>query len=519
MICDNKIFVGRGTDNVYLYPRMANRHGLIAGATGTGKTITLEVLAESFSQMGVPVFLADVKGDIAGLCRPGQMNENIRKRLDKFGINDFEFSRFPVRFFDVYGEGGHPVRTTISEMGPILLSRLLGLTEVQEGVLSIIFRIADDNGLLLIDLKDLRAMLNYVGEHAAEYTTSYGNVSKQSLGAIQRNLLQLEDEGGDMFFGEPALDINDWMRTDDSGKGYVNILHCVKLFQHPMLYSTFLLWMLSELFESLPELGDVEKPRMVFFFDEAHLLFKDAPKALITKVEQVVKLIRSKGVGVYFVTQNPSDIPNSVLAQLGNRIQHALRAYTPAEQKAVRAAAQSFRQNPDFSTEEVITDLAVGEALVSLLDNDGVPTMVQRCKIMCPQSSMGAISDDRRRAEIQASDLYGKYENAIDRQSAYEDIMAAKEQEQQDEQQQVENKKTTSSGTGRQKKSAIEKGLNSGMSSVTRQVSGNIVRSLTGGKTKSAKSIAQQAGTSILSTVLREVGNGIIRNLFGTMSK
>ena len=523
MYIDNHILLGRSDENVYLEPRMANRHGLIAGATGTGKTITLEVLAEAFSEMGVPVFLADVKGDIAGLCRPGQMNDNIQKRLTKFGITDFEFKRFPVRFFDVYGEGGHPVRTTISEMGPLLLSRLLGLTEVQEGVLSIVFRIADDNGLLLIDLKDLRAILNYVGQHAAEYTTSYGNVTKQSLGAIQRALLQLEDEGGDKFFGEPDLKISDWMQTDANGKGYINILHCVKLFQHPLLYSTFLLWMLSELFEDLPELGDVDKPRMVFFFDEAHLLFKDAPKALITKVEQVVKLIRSKGVGVYFVTQNPSDIPDSILAQLGNRIQHALRAYTPAEQKAVRAAAKSFRENPAFKTEDVISDLGVGEALVSLLDKDGIPGIVQRCKIICPQSSMSAITDDRRQAEIEASDLYGKYERAIDRQSAYEDLMQVAEREEQEAQelaeQKAKEKEAKKAAGGRQQKSAIEKGLNSGMSSVTRQVSGNIVKSLTGGKTKSAKSIAQQAGTSILSTILREAGNGLLRGLFGTMKK
>ena len=376
MLKDNKIWMAHNGERIFLEPSMANRHGLIAGATGTGKTITLKVMAESFSDLGVPVFLADVKGDLSGMCQPGVDSENMQKRIERFGIDGFEYKSYPTRFWDVFGEGGIPVRTTVSEMGPLLLGRLLGLNETQTGVLSIVFRVADDDGMLLLDMKDLRSMVNYVGEHAKEYTTKYGNISAQSVGAIQRKLLTLEDQGAESFFGEPALDITDWMKREN-GKGVINVLHCVKLINSPVLYSTFLLWMLSELFEQLPEAGDLEKPKMVFFFDEASLLFDDAPKALLQKIEQTVKLIRSKGVGVYFVTQNPSDIPDEILAQLGNRVQHALRAYTPKEQKSVRAAAESFRQNPDFDAEEVITQLGTGEALVSFLDADGRPQVVQ----------------------------------------------------------------------------------------------------------------------------------------------
>lgn len=431
MVYDNKILMGKGEEYVFLNPRMANRHGLIAGATGTGKTVTLEVMAEGFSALGVPVFLADVKGDISGMCRPGAMNENLQKRLEKMGIDNFPFEAFPVRFWDVYGEAGHPVRTTISEMGPMLLSRLLGLTEVQEGVLNIVFRIADDRGLLLIDMKDLKAMLQYCSQHTRDFIADYGTMTSQSLGAIQRALIALEDQGGDLFFGEPDLDIFDWMQSDGTGRGYVNILNCVKLFRHPLLYSTFILWLLSELFEQLPEAGDLDKPKMVFFFDEAHLLFNDAPKVLVQKVEQVVKLIRSKGVGVYFITQSPSDLPDTVLAQLSNRVQHALRAYTPAEQKAVRAAAQSFRPNPAFRTEEAIMDLGVGEALVSMLDEEGKPQIVERAKIICPQSSMSAIDDQVRQSVIMRSSIYGKYDRTVDRQSAYEDLQQIAQNEEQ----------------------------------------------------------------------------------------
>ena len=504
MIKDNKILMGKGEQYVYLNPRMANRHGLIAGATGTGKTITLEVMAEAFSQLGVPVFLADVKGDISGLSRAGQMNDNLQKRLSKMGIDDFQFRSFPVRFWDVYGEAGHPVRTTISEMGPMLLARLLGLTEVQEGVLNIVFRIADDQHLLLIDLKDLKAMLQYVGQHTKDFITQYGNMTQQSLGAIQRALLALEDQGGDMFFGEPNLDIHDWIQCDANGQGYVNILHCVKLFQHPLLYSTFILWLLSELFEVLPERGDAAKPKMVFFFDEAHLLFSDAPKVLVQKVEQVVKLIRSKGVGVYFITQSPSDLPNSVLAQLGNRVQHALRAYTPAELKAVKAAAQSFRANPNFKTEDAITDLGTGEALVSFLDEDGKPQVVERAKIICPQSSMSAIDDQRRRDIILSSDMYGKYENSIDRQSAYEDLV----QRTQDEARQAEQTRQAAER---------EKELQRRERELQRQ-SSRQTSSRTGG-TRTRKSALEKTVDSTLSTIGRRIGTEIVRGLFGLLKK
>ena len=379
MYLDNKILIGRsGEENVFIYPKMANRHGLIAGATGTGKTVTLKVLAESFSDCGVPVFLADAKGDLAGICQPGTMNEKIQNRLDGLQLTDFNLHGYPVSFWDIYGEKGMPLRTTISEMGPLLLSQIMDLNETQSDILTVVFKIADDQNLLLIDTKDLRSMLQYVGENAKDFSMEYGNISKQSLAAIIRSVVALEAEGGDLFFGEPALDIRDWLCTDCNGKGTISILDCQKLIQSPVMYATFMLWMISELFETLPEIGDCEKPKMVFFFDEAHMLFDHAPKALLSKVEQVVKLIRSKGVGIYFITQNPKDIPDGVLAQLENKVQHALRAYTPAEQKAAKAAAQSFRENPDFDTYEVLTQLGIGEALISLLDEEGIPTVVKK---------------------------------------------------------------------------------------------------------------------------------------------
>ncbi len=420
MYTDGKLLIAQGDESVYLYPSMTNRHGIIAGATGTGKTVTLKAIAQSMSDAGIPTFLADVKGDVSGMMIAGQASEKLVARLANLGITDYDFHACPVRFFDVYGEQGIPVRTTITEMGPVLLARLLNLTEVQTGVLNIAFHVADDEGMLLLDLKDLRSMVTYVGEHANEYTTTYGQIAKQSVGAIQRALLQLEDAGGDIFFGEPALDIADWLSCDSSGAGYVNILDCVKLVQSPLLYSTFLLWMLSELYDMLPEAGDLDKPKMVFFFDEAHLLFDDAPKALLDKVEQIVKLIRSKGVGVWFITQNPSDIPSDVLAQLGNRVQHALRAYTPAEQKGIKAAAESFRENPAFDTKEAITELGTGEALISFLDEDGKPQIVQRAMVIAPACSMDAAPDSDKRYCIDNSPLNAKYKNAIDRESAYE---------------------------------------------------------------------------------------------------
>ena len=418
---NGKIYMGLADgQRVEMYPSMSNRHGLIAGASGTGKTITMKVMAESFSDAGVPVFLCDVKGDVAGICAPGESNEGMEKRIDKFGIRDtFAYKAYPTTFWDIYQEGGHAVRATVSDMGPELLSRILGLTPAQEGILHIVFRIADDKGLLLIDLKDLRAMLTYVNEHRIEYMMSYGNITSQSVAAILRALLPLEQQGGDLFFGEPALDIHDWMRTDADGRGMINVLDCVKLVQNPTLYASFLLWMLSELFESLPEAGDMDKPKLVFFFDEAHMLFRDAPAALLQKIEQTVKLIRSRSVGVYFVTQSPSDIPDTVLAQLSNRVQHALRAYTPAELKAVRVAAQAFRANPAFQAEDAIMELGVGEALTSFLDEKGVPTMVQRTKIICPQSLMAA-PEPMVRAKTMMHDGMEKYDDFVDNVSAYE---------------------------------------------------------------------------------------------------
>ena len=423
MYTEQGIYLGLADGSrVNMALNMANRHGLIAGASGTGKTITMKVMAESFSDAGVPVFLCDIKGDVSGLAEPGEQSAGMEKRIDKFGLRDvFQYRPYPVVFWDVYQEAGHPVRAAVSDMGPDLLSRILGLTPAQQGVLNIVFRIADDNGLLLTDLKDLRALLGYVGEHRAEYLTTYGNVTAQSLGGILRALLPLEDQGGGLFFGEPDLDILDLMRTDSSGRGIINLLDCVRLSRSPTLYATFLLWLMSELFERLPEAGDLEKPKLVFFFDEAHLLFSDAPKVLVQKIEQVVRLIRSKGVGIYFVTQSPGDIPDSVLAQLSNRVQHALRAYTPAEQKAVRAAAQAFRANPDFKTEDTITALGVGEALISLLDENGVPGIVQKTAVVCPQSRM-APCDAATRDAVRAADGMEKYDVSVDNDSAYEEL-------------------------------------------------------------------------------------------------
>jgi DNA helicase HerA-like ATPase len=407
-----------------LLPRMSNRHGLVAGATGTGKTVTLRVMAEQFSRIGVPVFMADVKGDLSGLARAGGGNPKIEERAKKLGLEGFRYAAAPVDFWDVFGEHGHPVRTTVSEMGPLLLGRMLDLNDVQEGVLQIVFKIADDQGLLLLDMKDLRAMVQHVGDQADRYRTDYGNVSTASVGAIQRNLLALEQQGGVRLFGEPALDLDDLMQTDGKGEGMVNILVADRLMQSPRLYATFLLWMLSELFEKLPEVGDPEKPRLVFFFDEAHLLFQDAPKALLEKIEQVVRLIRSKGVGVYFVTQNPLDIPQTVLGQLGNRVQHALRAFTPQDQKAVRAAAQTFRTNPKLDVEKAITELAVGEALVSFLDEKGTPGVVERAMVHPPRSRLEPLTPQERQEVVGASPVAGHYEREVDRESAYEKLKA-----------------------------------------------------------------------------------------------
>ena len=422
MLFEDKIWVGTGEKPAFLLPDMANRHGLIAGATGTGKTVTLKVMAEGFAKMGVPVFMSDVKGDLAGMVKAGEDNDAIDKRLEKVKVKkaDFVFQPYDSVFWDVYGEKGHPIRTTIREMGPLLLSRMLTLNDTQAGVLNILFRVSDDEGYPLVDIKDLKAMLAYVGENSKNYQLHYGNVAPASIGAIQRAVAILEDQGGDIFFGEPALNITDWIRTDDNGYGVINILAAEKLFNMPTMYSTFLLWMLTELYQLLPEEGDLAKPKMVFFFDEAHLLFNDCPKALMDKIEQVIRLIRSKAVGVYFITQNPADVPMTVLSQLGNRVQHALRAYTPLDQRGVKAAADTFRANPAFDTSSVITQLKTGEALVSFLDEGGAPTIVQRALILPPQSFMGAIDDALRQQCIEKSPYFGKYDTRIERQSAYE---------------------------------------------------------------------------------------------------
>jgi DNA helicase HerA-like ATPase len=486
------IVIARDKEEIVLLPRMANRHGLIAGATGTGKSVTLRVLAEHFSRMGVPVFLADVKGDLAGMCQPGGENPKIRERAELFGLGQFDFRAYPVVFWDLFGEQGHPLRTTISEIGPLLLSRILDLNETQGGVLSLVFRVADDEGLLLLDLKDLRAMLQHVAENAKTLTTSYGNVSAASIGAIQRRLLELEQQGGLAFFGEPALNLADLMQTDGQGRGYINILAADKLMGSPKLYATFLLWLLAELFEDLPEVGDLEKPKMIFFFDEAHLLFSDAPSALLQKIEQVVRLIRSKGVGVYFASQNPLDIPDVVLGQLGNRVQHALRAFTPRDQKAVRSAASTFRQNPDLDVEAAITELGVGEALVSMLDEKGRPGIVRRALIAPPESRLGAITPQERQQVMQNSLLAGHYEAAVDRESAYERLKNRREEI-------AAQQATPTPAPASSRSSAPPREEESPLLDAAGDVLGAL-----------AKSAARSIGTSL--------GRQIMRGLFGSMS-
>ncbi|MBQ7523697.1 MAG: DUF853 family protein [Oscillospiraceae bacterium] len=528
MYTDRKLWIAKSEgQNLYLLPQMANRHGLIAGATGTGKTITMKVMAESFSDLGVPVFFSDVKGDLSGMLRPGTDSEDMQRRIDKFGIEGWSFKPYPTRFWDIFGEVGHPVRVTVSEMGPQLLARLLQLSDVQAGVLSIVFKVADEQGLLLLDLKDLRAMLQYVGDNRAEFTTAYGNVSTASIGAIQRALLAFENEGGEQMFGEPALDIRDWMRTDTDGRGFINILSSRKLIASPTVYATFLLWMLTELFEKLPEVGDLDKPRMIFFFDEAHLLFDDAPKALVQKIVQVVKLIRSKGVGVYFVTQSPSDIPDDVLAQLNNRVQHGLRAYTPAEMTAVRAAARSFRANPAFDTEQALLNLGTGEALVSFLDEKGAPMMVEKAAVLPPQSKMGAAEESAVQSCINADEFELKYRETVDRESAYEVIMKAQEtlkaeQEQalaaaQQEKEAAAAQKAAKKPTARRGKSAGEKLATAAVASIAGSVGTNIINSAFGGKVSSTGTIAKRAAANALRSAMRSSSTSLLRGLFGNL--
>ena len=531
----NGLYVAHGPEGpISITGKMANRHGLIAGATGTGKTVTLQVLAETFSQAGVPCFMADMKGDLSGISQTGRMSGFIEKRCAEFGIEDPKFAPCPVRFYDVYGEQGHPMRTTISNMGPALMSRLLGLNDVQSGVLDIIFRVADEQGLLLIDLKDLRSMLAYVDEHAAEYRAQYGNVTSVTIGAIQRALLGIENEGAERFFAEPAFDINDLFAVEN-GRGVMSVLAADKLMQNPKLYSTFLLWLLSDLYATLPEVGDCELPKLVFFFDEAHTLFTDTAPAMVQKIEQVVRLIRSKGVGIYFVTQNPTDIPDSILGQLGNRIQHALRAYTPKDQKAVRCAAETFRPNPNFKTAEAITTLETGEALVSFLDAKGAPGVVERARILFPLSQIGAITEGQRLDIRNASPLKGKYDQVIDRESAFEVLLADKQRamEEQERQrqaieaqkQQAELQRQQAAPAGKAKGGKAAKGIGSvvltaaigaAVSSLSRSAGNAAADALTGKKTtkkKTGKTAAEKAVSSATSGALRSLGRSILGNL------
>ena len=506
--------------------KMANRHGLIAGATGTGKTVSLQVLAETFSQVGVPCFMADMKGDLSGISQVGKMSGFIEKRLPEFGLENPEFQACPVRFYDVFGEEGHPIRATVSQMGPQLLSRLLGLNETQDGVLNIVFRIADERGLMIIDLKDLRAMLEYVSKHAKEYTMKYGNVSAASIGAIQRALLQLEAQGADKFLGEPSFDIYDLIQTEN-GKGVMSVLAADKLMMQPKLYSTFLLWLLSELYSTLPEVGDLELPKLVFFFDEAHTLFEDTSKALIDKIEQVIRLIRSKGVGIYFITQYPTDIPDNILGQLGNRIQHALRAYTPKDQKAVRAAADTFRANPNFKTDEAIMNLETGEALVSFLDEKGAPGIVQRAKVLFPLSQIGAITEGQRMDIIKQSRVYGKYDTPVDNESAFEMLIKEAEEAlavQESEKQEIEE---ASKENGSDKKTAKKGILSKVLKAIITAITGTVATAVgtavsdkvTGKKTKSKTSTKEKVIKNTTSAATRTITREISRDILGNILK
>jgi DNA helicase HerA-like ATPase len=497
-MADNTIFLGGSDKREVLYLPLANRHGLVTGATGTGKTVTLQIMAESFCKAGVPVFAADVKGDLAGIAMKGEPKDFLIERAKKIGYDDYGFEETPTILWDLFGEQGHPIRTTITEMGPLMLSRLMGLTDAQEGALNIAFKLADQEGLALLDLKDLRALLKDLADRGKEVTTEYGNINSQTIGAIQRRLVVIEEQGGDKFFGEPALNIKDLMRTTRDGRGYMNLLAADKLISSPMLYSTFLLWLLSELFEELPEVGDPEKPVMVFFFDEAHLLFAEAPPGLLQKIEQTVKLIRSKGVGVYFVTQNPLDIPESVLAQMGNRVQHALRAYTPREQKAVQTAASTFRPNPKFKTETAITELGKGEALVSVLDLKGVPTMVERTFIRPPSSRLGPITAAEREKLIKNSPVAGEYEETIDRESAYEKLSVLARKRDAVKQEEAADKEDAK--TAKREAAAERRAPQSATDRFVKGVAG---------------SVGRQLGTSIA----RSVGNALVRGILGGLTR
>ena len=527
---DKRLYVAHGQEGpICLCGKMANRHGLIAGATGTGKTVTLQVLAETFSQAGVPCFMADMKGDLSGVSQTGQMSGFIEKRCAEFGIENPPFQGSPVCFYDVFGEQGHPMRTTISNMGPELLSRLMELNEVQAGVMTILFKVADERGLLLLDLKDLRSMLTYIADHATELSKKYGNVSTASVGAIQRALLTLENQGADKFFGEPAFDIMGLLQCRADGRGMLSVLAADKLMLNPKLYSTFLLWLLSDLYARLPEVGDQALPRLVFFFDEAHTLFTDTPKSLVDKIEQVVRLIRSKGVGVYFVTQNPTDIPDSVLAQLGNRVQHALRAFTPKEQKNVKAAAETFRANPGFKTEDAIMELGTGEALVSFLDEKGTPNIVERAKILFPLSQIGAITASQREEIIKSSRIFGRYDTMIDRESAFEVLLAEseaaekeleasnQEKETRDRGQEAGKEKETKSSS--KKKSIFSKILAAVITSITAAIGTHVANTVTGKKSRSKESIGKKVTKSAVSTATRTATRELTRSILGNLIK
>ena len=508
--------------------KMANRHGLIAGATGTGKTVTLQVMAETFCQAGVPCFMADMKGDLSGISQAGRMSGFIEKRMPEFGIEAPQFQACPVRFFDVFGEQGHPMRATVSQMGPQLLSRLLSLNDTQDGVLNIVFRIADERGVLIDDIKDLRAMLDWVSKHAKEYTTKYGNISVQTVGAIQRALLQLEAQGADKFFGLPSFDIHDLLQTRD-GKGIMNVLAADKLMLQPKLYSTFLLWLLSELYSTLPEVGDLPQPKLVFFFDEAHMLFADTNKALMDKIEQVIRLIRSKGVGIYFITQSPTDIPENILGQLGNRVQHALRAYTPKDQKAVKTAADTFRPNPEFKTDEAIMNLETGEALVSFLDEKGAPSIVERAKVLFPLSQIGAITEGQRLDIIKQSRIFGKYDTMVDRESAYEILVKENElalQKAEEEKAAAEAEKAAADeekAKGKEKPGMMSKVMKAIMTAITSTVAtilGTWVSNkVTGKKTKSSTSATGRVVKNATSAATRSITKELTRDILGNLTK
>lgn len=523
---NNGLYIAHGPDGpISIVGKMANRHGLIAGATGTGKTVTLQVLAETFCQAGVPCFMADMKGDLSGISQVGKLSGFIEKRIAEFGMETPQFQNCPVRFFDVFGEQGHPMRSTISQMGPDMLARLLNLNETQTGILNIVFRIADDKQLLLIDMKDLRSMLDYVAKNAAEFTTQYGNISATSVGAIQRSLLALENQGGDKFFGEPSFDIQDLLATE-GGKGVMNVLAADKLMLQPKLYSTFLLWLMSELYATLPEVGDMPLPKLVFFFDEAHMLFDDTSKAMVDKIEQVVRLIRSKGVGIYFISQSPSDIPDSILGQLGNRVQHALRAYTPKDKKTVKAAAESFRENPAFKTEDAIQSLETGEALVSFLDEKGAPSIVQRAKILFPLSQIGAINDTQRQMIIHQSRIYGKYDKAYDRESAFEALLALAEKAKAEaEKAKAEAEKAKAEAEKAKLKAKEEKEKEKEKAKAAKKTSSTAGKVITTAATTAARTAAREITKSIVggSSKKKSSGGGIlgsfVRGILGNLLK